>query len=135
MNTAKIIYRGNLRTECTHLRSRNMLITDAPPDNQGKGEAFSPADLLATALGGCMLTIIGIAANTHNFNIDGTEVSITKLMADNPRRVKEVVVEFEFPANNFSAKEKVIIEKAARTCPVALSLHPDVVQTVRFNYL
>jgi putative redox protein len=135
METVKTIYQGNLRTRAKHLQSGNELITDAPTDNQGKGEAFSPTDLLATALGSCMLTIIGIAANTHGFNIDGTEVKITKIMANNPRRVGEVVVEFLFPKNrSYSGKEKLIIEKAALECPVAKSVHPDLKQTVSFNY-
>lgn len=135
METVRTIYQGDLRTKARHLQSGNELITDAPTDNQGKGEAFSPTDLLATALGSCMLTIIGIAANTHGFNIDGTEVRITKIMASNPRRVAEVVVEFFFPkSQTYSAKEKLIIEKAALECPVAKSVHPDLKQTIRFNY-
>lgn len=135
METIRTIYQGNLRTRAKHLQSGNELITDAPTDNHGRGEAFSPTDLLATTLGSCMLTIIGIAANTHGFNIDGTEVKITKIMANNPRRVAEVVVEFFFPkSQSYSAKEKLIIEKAALECPVAKSVHPDLKQTVSFNY-
>lgn len=135
METVKTLYQGDLRTRAKHLQSGNELITDAPTDNQGKGEAFSPTDLLATALGSCMLTIIGIAANTHGFNIDGTEVKITKIMASNPRRVAEVVVEFFFPnAQSYSAKEKLLMQKAALDCPVAKSLHPDLKQSVHFNY-
>ena len=116
------------------MRSGNTLITDAPVDNKGKGEAFSPTDLLATSLGSCMLTIMGIAAQTHGFDLDGTEIKITKIMADNPRRVGEVIVKFDFPKNNYSEKEKAIIENAARTCPVAKSLHPDLRQSLIFNY-
>ncbi|MEI6898856.1 MAG: OsmC family protein [Bacteroidota bacterium] len=134
MTTIQTQYLGELRTEAQHVRSGNRLITDAPVDNQGKGEAFSPTDLLATALGSCMLTIMGIAANTHGFNIDGTLIGITKIMADNPRRVGEVVVEFSFPRNNYSEKEKIMIENAAKTCPVAKSLHPDLKQTLVFHF-
>jgi len=134
MATVETLYPGELRTEATHVRSSNKLITDAPPDNQGKGESFSPTDLLATSLGSCAMTIIGIAARTHGFNADGTRISITKIMAENPRRVAEVKVEFFFPGNIYSDKEKVIIENAARTCPVARSLHPDLKQTMIFNY-
>jgi putative redox protein len=134
METAHVTYIGNLRTEAVHLRSGNTIITDAPVDNQGKGEAFSPTDLLATSLGTCMVTIMGIAAREHNFNIDGTQIRITKIMAANPRRVAEIIVEFDFPKNNFSEKEKKFIEHAARTCPSSLSLHPDLIQTIRFNY-
>jgi putative redox protein len=135
METIRTIYQGDLRTRAKHLQSGNELITDAPTDNQGRGEAFSPTDLLATALGSCMLTIIGIAANTHGFNIDGTEVKITKIMASNPRRVAEVVVEFFFPkTQSYSKKEKILIEKAALECPVAKSVHPDLKQRVSFNF-
>ena len=128
------MYPGDLQTIATHVRSGKILVTDAPVDNQGKGENFSPTDLLATSLGSCTMTIIGIAARTHGFSVDGTRLEITKIMAENPRRVAEVVVEYYFPANNYTDKEKAIIENAARTCPVARSLHPDLKQTFRFNY-
>lgn len=132
--TIETIYTGELRTQATHLASQNTIITDAPIDNNGKGEAFSPTDLLAASLGSCMLTIMGISANAHGFSIDGTKISITKIMAANPRRVGEIIVDFTFPMNNYSDKEKILIEKAAATCPVALSLHPDLKQTINFNW-
>lgn len=134
MATVETKYLGNLRTEAKHMHSGTILLTDAPIDNKGKGEAFSPTDLLATALGSCMLTIMGIACQTHNFSIDGTDVRITKIMADNPRRVGEVRIELFFPQNNYSGKEKAIIENAAKTCPVAKSLHPDLKQTLIFHF-
>ena len=134
METVKTIYLGELRTNATHVRSGNTLITDAPVDNKGKGEAFSPTDLLATSLGSCMMTIIGIAARTHGFDVDGTVIRITKIMADNPRRVGEVIVEFDFPQKIYSEKEKAIIHHSAKTCPVALSLHPDLRQTIVMNF-
>jgi putative redox protein len=134
METAKAIYLGELRTEATHVRSGVKLITDAPTDNQGKGESFSPSDLLATALGSCMLTIMGIACRTHGINIDGAKIKITKVMASNPRRVSEVHIVFDMPASSYSDKEKNILETAARTCPVALSVHPDIKQVLNFNY-
>ena len=134
MSTSKITYNGGLRTTSVHQRSGNEIITDAPVDNKGKGEAFSPTDLLATSLGNCMLTIVGIAANEHGFNIDGTTCDITKIMAENPRRVAEIVVDFRFPDNNYSDKDKTIIERSANTCPVMYSLHPDIKKTVSFNY-
>ena len=134
METSRIIYQGDLRTIALHINSGNEIVTDAPPDNKGKGEAFSPTDLVATSLGCCMLTIMGIAAREHQFNIDGTEVWIVKNMKANPRRIGEIVVEFNFPQNNYTAKEKKIIEHAARTCPVSQSLHPELKQTVKFNY-
>lgn len=132
--TIETIYKGGLRTLATHIQSNNSVITDAPTDNNGKGEAFSPTDLLAASLGSCMLTIIGISANNHGFSIDGAKVHITKIMEANPRRVGELIVEFFMSSNQYSDKEKLIIEKAAHTCPVALSLHPDLKQTVIFNW-
>jgi uncharacterized OsmC-like protein len=136
MPTVETIYLGELRTEATHLRSGTKLVTDAPPDNQGKGEFFSPTDLLATSLGSCMVTIMGIAARTHNFDIDGAKLVITKIMtAEAPRRIAEIVIDITFPHDNYSEKEKKIIGHAVKNCPVALSLHPDVKQTVTLHYL
>ena len=132
MKTSEIIYKGQLRTSAIHQLSGQIIITDAPPDNNGKGEAFSPTDLLATSLGCCMLTIMGIAANTHHINIDGTTIEITKIMEANPRRVGEIIVEFNMPKNNFTDKEKTILQNAAITCPVAKSLHPDLKQVLEF---
>lgn len=134
MKTSKIFYRGNLRTEATHIRSGQSIITDAPVDNNGKGEAFSPTDLLATSLGSCMLTIMGIASEKHLINIEGTALEITKIMASDPRRVCEIILEFKMPSANYTDKEKKILENAALTCPVAKSLSPDLKQTIIFNY-
>jgi putative redox protein len=132
--TVRTIYVGDLRTEATHVRSQNHLITDAPPDNKGKGEAFSPTDLLAAALGSCMITIMGIAAREHGFNMDGTQAQIWKIMASDPRRVGEVRIELTFPPVSYSDKEKKIIERSAYTCPVYLSLHPDLNKTIIFKF-
>jgi putative redox protein len=134
METIRTVYTGELRTEATHVKSGVRVITDAPADNQGKGESFSPSDMLAAALGSCMLTIMGIAARTHTINIDGTKIRVTKVMAANPRRVSEVHVEFDMPPNNYTEKEKAILDHAARTCPVALSIHPDIKQLIQFNF-
>lgn len=134
MKTSKIVYKGNLRTESIHLQSGSSIITDAPTDNNGKGEAFSPTDLLATSLGCCMLTIMGIVAGRHNLNIDGTSIEITKIMVPDPRRVGEIIVEFTMPKNGYSDKDKSILENAAHTCPVAKSLSSELKQTVIFNY-
>ncbi len=134
MKISQITYKGQLRTESVHLKSGKAIITDAPLDNKGKGEAFSPTDLLSTSLGCCMITIMGIVAERDNINLTGTTVDISKIMSDNPRKVQEIIVEINFPGNNYSEKEKKILENSARTCPVALSLHPDVKQTVIFNY-
>lgn len=134
MATIHTRYEGGLRTTAQHLQSGIKIITDAPLDNQGRGEAFSPTDLLAASLGSCMLTLMGIAARNHHFTMDGTEISITKMMAANPRRVAEIKIEFTMPQNNFTDEQKQIMERAAHTCPVALSLHPDLKQTITFKY-
>lgn len=133
MATIHTTYLGGLRTEATHLQSGTKIITDAPTDNKGKGEAFSPTDLLAEALASCILTTMGIAADVHGINIDSTEAEVTKIMAANPRRVAEVVVKLKFP-KTYTDKEKNILEHAARTCPVAVSLHPDVIKTIDFAW-
>lgn len=134
MYTSEIVYTGDLRTKAIHLKSGTEIITDAPPDNNGKGEAFSPTDLVATALGCCMMTIMGIAARTHGFSIDGLRTHITKIMASDPRRISGIIVELHFPHNDYSDKEKRIIEISAYTCPVAKSLHPDLIQDIRIIY-
>lgn len=134
MATVETTYLSELRTEATHVFSGNKIITDAPLDNKGKGEAFSPTDLLATSLGSCMLTVMGIAATEHGINMDGTTCSITKIMAADPRRVTEVQITFDFPSNDYSEKQRAILERTAITCPVAKSLHPDLKQTVEFNF-
>lgn len=126
-------YLGNLHTEAEHLQSGNKITTDAPVDNGGKGEYFSPTDMLAAALGSCSLTIMGKAAQVHGFNIDGTEVNISKIMGTDPRRVVEIVVEMTFPSD-YEPKVKKILELAAHECPVANSLHPDLKQTFIFHY-
>jgi len=134
MATVKTIYLGDLRTENEHLQSGNKILTDAPTDNQGRGEAFSPTDLLATALANCIMTIMGIKASDNGIDIIGTEIEVTKIMASDPRRVAEVVVEFTFPQKNYSEEEKKLVESVAGTSPVPLSLHPDLKQAIRFNW-
>ncbi|MFM2136846.1 MAG: hypothetical protein RL021_2246 [Bacteroidota bacterium] len=134
METIRTDYLGELRTSALHLASGNTIITDAPVDNQGKGEAFSPTDLLAASLGSCMATIMGIAGRTHGIPLEGMQLKITKVMAAAPRRVATIRVDFDMPKHPFSEKEKNILEQAARACPVALSLHPDLKQEVIFNY-
>jgi putative redox protein len=134
METIRTTYTGGLRTEATHVQSSTAIITDAPVDNQGRGEAFSPTDLLATALGSCMLTIMGIAGREHGFDIEGARARITKIMASDPRRVDEVRIELVFPSDNYSDKHKKIIKHITENCPVALSLHPDLKQTVILNF-
>lgn len=134
MATIETTYIGELRTEATHVFSGNRIITDAPLDNQGKAEAFSPTDLLSASLGSCMFTIMGIAAREHGIQIDGTTCSITKIMAADPRRVSEIQILFNFPDIRYTDKQKLILERAAIHCPVAKSLHPDLVQNITFNF-
>jgi len=133
MATIHTTYLGGLRTEATHLQSGTKIITDAPTDNKGKGEACSPTDLLVESVAWCMLTTMGIAADVHGIDIDGTECEVTKIMAANPRRVAEVVTNLKFP-KTYTDKEKEILERAALTCPVAVSLHSDVIKTVDFGW-
>lgn len=133
--TSKIIYNGELRTTATHLQSGTVIETDAPKDNHGLGERFSPTDLVATALGTCMISFMGIAARTHEINIDGSECTIEKIMAANPRRIAEIVVHLYMKGQDgYSDKEKAILENTALHCAVALSLHPDLKQTVTFHW-
>jgi uncharacterized OsmC-like protein len=135
MPTALVVYRGELRTACTHQASQTEILTDAPVDNHGKGQAFSPTDLVATALGACMMTIMGIVAERHGWNLEGTQIEVQKVMSANPpRRIAEIFLQLTFPAGDYPEQKRQILENAARTCPVALSLHPDLQQFYHFNY-
>lgn len=130
--TSKVVYLGDLRTECTHMQSGTKIITDAPLDNQGKGEAFSPTDLLATSLASCMMTIIGIYCKNHEINFDSCTAEIEKIMGVNPRKVAKIIVHMDFTGNNWdsSTLEKVII--AGKTCPVAKTIEDSV--QIEFNF-
>lgn len=131
--TSKVVYTGELHTESLHLASGAGYETDAPKDNNGKGEAFSPTDLTATSLANCMLTVMGIAARKDNMTpIDGTVAEVTKVMYAEPRRIGEIHVKLTFPKANFTEREKKIYENTAYTCPVAKSLHPDIKQLLEF---
>jgi uncharacterized OsmC-like protein len=133
--TSRVVYNGELRTTATHLRSGSVIETDAPVDNQGKGERFSPTDLVATALASCLLTTIAIIGKGHNLNIDGAVCDVTKVMESAPRRIAEIEITISFPmSNGYTDKEKKLIERIAETCPVALSLHPDLKQSLTFNW-
>ena len=116
--TSKVTYLGGLRTEAEHLKSGIKIVTDAPTDNNGKGEAFSPTDLVATALGSCMMTIMGIAARNHEIDMEGTELTVKKIMESDPRRIGKIEIVMTMPANNYSTKERKILEAAAHGCPV-----------------
>jgi len=130
--TSKVVYLGDLRTECTHIQSGTKIITDAPLDNQGKGEAFSPTDLLATSLASCMMTIMGIYCKNHGINFDSCTAEIEKIMGVNPRKVEKIIVHMDFTGNNWdsSTLEKVII--AGKTCPVAKTIEDSV--QIEFNF-
>jgi uncharacterized OsmC-like protein len=133
MATVRTVYLGNLRTEAEHLQSGNKIITDAPTDNHGKGEFFSPTDLFVASYAGCALTIIGIAAQTHSFNIDGAVVETTKVMGNNPRRIVELILDFKFP-RDYSDREKKIIENSIKSCPVANSISPEMTITRSISF-
>lgn len=135
MTTSKIIYLGELRTEMTHLQSGTQIYTDAPKDNHGKGEAFSPTDLVASALGSCMISIIGIKLLETNKNIKGATVEVTKVMYSEPRRIGEIHVNIKIPDDHFTDKEKQILINAAHACPVAKSLHPDIKQEIKIEFV
>ncbi|QAA82903.1 OsmC family peroxiredoxin [Aequorivita sp. H23M31] len=133
MSTSKVTYLGNLRTENEHLKSGNKFITDAPTDNQGKGEAFSPTDTVATGLANCMITVMGIKARDMDVNMDGTTAMVTKTMAADPRRISKIEVILDFPAG-IDERSRKILENTGRTCPVLQSLHPDIEKDITFNW-
>lgn len=129
-----IDYIGDLRTVMTHLRSGNEVITDAPVDNKGRGAYFSPTDLVSSALASCMITIMGLVAAEHGFNIDGTRAQVKKIMGAKPRRIAEVHIDIHFPPVPYSDKQKKLLEHASKYCPVALSLHPELKQIVNLHF-
>ena len=131
--TSTVTYLGDLRTNATHLASKSEFITDAPIDNQGKGEAFSPTDTVATALASCLLTIMGIKGDYLQIDLTGTTAAVTKIMGVEPRRIIEVKIDVTF-LKDFDSKTQNLLERAALTCPVANSLHPDLIQNITFNW-
>jgi len=133
MSKANIVYQNNLRTEAEHIASGEKIITDAPIDNNGKGEAFSPTDLVATALGSCMITIMAISANKYDIDVSGTNASVKKIMGSDPRRIGEIAIDINMN-KNIEEKDRRRLERAALTCPVNKSLHPDLVKKIRFFY-
>ena len=133
MSKANIIYKNNLRTEAEHIASGEKIITDAPVDNNGKGEAFSPTDLVAAALGSCMITIMAIAAEKHGIDISRTNALVKKEMGSNPRRISEIAIDINM-AKNIEKKDRKRLEKAALACPVHKSLHPDLKKKIQFFY-
>ncbi|CDF78532.1 OsmC family protein [Formosa agariphila KMM 3901] len=131
--TSKVTYLGDLRTENLHLQSGNTYVTDAPVDNNGKGEAFSPTDTVATGFANCMMTMMGIKANGLGVDMKGSTAEVTKIMSADPRRISKIEVVFSFP---FSTDDKTrkILEHTAKTCPVHYSLHPDIEKVITFNW-
>ncbi len=134
MKTASVTYQGDLRTQAIHIRSGSSFSTDAPVDNQGKGEAFSPTDLLAVAALTCMITTMGIAARTHELDFGELSGEVTKVMASNPRRVSALEIELRMVGHQLSPKGKKIVEGAALYCPVTQSIHPEIQLTLSFLY-
>lgn len=133
--TSTVIYEGDLRTVATHLQSGTTIETDAPTDNQGKGERFSPSDLVATALGSCMITIMGMRAREMKVDLKGMKIEIQKIMKSDPRRIGGINLTFHLPDRlQVTEKQKTILEKAAHTCPVIYSIHPDIELKVVFNW-
>jgi len=126
--TSSVEYNGDLRTTCTHLKSGNDFETDAPLDNNGKGERFSPTDLLATSLGTCMLTVMGIKARTMGFDLNDMKIDVLKIMKSDPRRVGGINLTFHIPdtLTSLDEKTKAILINTAETCPVIKSIHPDI---------
>jgi putative redox protein len=135
MITSKVKYLGDLRSEAVHLQSGTVITTDAPKDNHGLGEAFSPTDLVATSLAACMISIMGIVSRREGSTpIDGATAEVTKVMFADPRRIGEIHVSLTFPVRSYSDKEKKVYENAAYTCPVAKSIHPEIKQVISFNW-
>ena len=129
--TSVVNYLGNLRTESIHISSNDKIVTDAPTDNKGKGEAFSPTDLVASSLSSCILTVVGIVSKQINYDLTNTTSSVKKTMGDNPRRIVKIDVKIEF-SKSADSKTRSIIEKTALNCPVAKSLHPNIKQNISF---
>jgi uncharacterized OsmC-like protein len=134
MSTFSSIYLGELRVKSTHDKSGVEIITDAPVDNHGKGESFSPTDLLCTSLASCMITLMGISANGHSIDLSGLRTKTYKFMESNPRRVGKIRIEIDFQPNLLTEKQKEVLKHAALTCPVYLSLHPDIEKDIVFNW-
>lgn len=131
--TSKVTYLGDLRTSSVHLQSGTEILSDAPVDNNGKGEAFSPTDTVANALASCMMTIMGIKARDLDVNLKGSTAEVVKIMNAEPRRIGAVEIVFEMQGTDVE-KNKTILERAAITCPVYLSLHPEIEKRIIFNW-
>ena len=131
---SKVEYLGNLRTKATHLKSGNIILTDAPIDNNGKGEAFSPTDLVATSLASCAMTIMGIVADRHDLDINDAYAEVDKLMSSNPRRIGEIIIKIYLNGTRLNNESRGKLERAARLCPVSGSLNTEIVENINFIY-
>jgi putative redox protein len=133
--TATVVYKGHLRCQCTHIQSGTIIETDAPTDNKGKGERFSPTDTVCVALATCIVTTMGIKANDMNIDLTGTTINVTKHMIADPRRIAKIDVQLNFMASlGLDEKDKTILQRVGNNCPVAKSLHPDLVVNVEYNW-
>mgnify|MGYP002630608575 CR=1 FL=1 len=132
--TSKVYYKGNLRTNCIHLKSGSEIITDAPVDNSGKGEAFSPTDMVATALASCMITVMGIKADQLGISFTDVSANVEKIMSTNPRRISKISIAIDLPIK-LSEKDKLILEKVGNTCPVHNSLDPKLIREIKYNWI
>ncbi|KRO86484.1 MAG: osmotically inducible protein OsmC [Cryomorphaceae bacterium BACL29 MAG-121220-bin8] len=132
--TSKVYYKGNLRTNCIHLKSGSEIITDAPVDNSGKGEAFSPTDIVATALASCMITVMGIKADQLGISFTDVSANVEKIMSTNPRRISKISIAIDLPIK-LSEKDKLILEKVGNTCPVHNSLDPKLIREIKYNWI
>ena len=133
--TASIIYKGELRCECTHVQSGTVIETDAPTDNRGKGQRFSPTDTICVGLGTCIISSIGIRANDMQLDLSGTKLAVTKHMLSDPRRIGKIEVSLQFPEKlNLFEKDKMILQKIGDNCPVMKSLHPDIEVVIEYNW-
>lgn len=133
--TASIVYKGLLRCECTHLQSGTVIETDAPTDNRGKGERFSPTDTVCVALATCIITTMGIKANDMNIDLVNTSISVTKHMLNDPRRIGRIDVILNFPATlNLDEKDRIVLQRTGDNCPVMKSLHPDLQTNVEYHW-
>ncbi len=134
METYKITYNGELRTEIAHQRSGKTITTDAPVDNKGKGEYFSPTDMVSSALCSCIFTIMGIKAKENGFNIEGATATAKKIMRNDPRRIDEVQIEYDFSKHNLTDEQKQILKQLVHASPVPRSLHPDIKQNISLKF-
>jgi uncharacterized OsmC-like protein len=133
--TATIVYEGELRCTCTHIQSGSIIETDAPTDNQGKGERFSPTDTVCIALGTCIITTMGIKAQSMGLELKGSKLNVSKHMVANPRRIGKIEVTLEIPGNGISENDRILLQRVGDMCPVKASLHPDLETAISYHWV